>query len=300
MKLKSKIIIILLVVITSYAALEFGIQRLIIFPSFVALEKDDAKQDIERCVEAIRREVQHLNLFNVDWSAWDDTYKFIEDRNPKFIESNLNYDTFKNPKINLIYFYNSKGKLVWGQVFDLKSGEQISLRDFAVKATPGIQKLLKHDNVKSFITGVLMTEHGPMLISARPIVTSNSEGPIRGTLIMGRFLDDYIIKTLNEQTRVDFKIRSLQSSSMPADEKDILSRLGTGNPFLIVEQTKNLLNVYTTIPDLEGAPRSPYKGQCSSRHHRQRSLCSIICHSFHFCCRAYRAHCNVFCDAKNY
>ncbi len=37
------------------------IQRLVIYPGFVTLERTDAATDADRCVESISREVEHLS-----------------------------------------------------------------------------------------------------------------------------------------------------------------------------------------------------------------------------------------------
>ncbi len=52
-----------------------------------------------------------------------------------------------------------------------------------------------------------------MLISSRPVITSNHAGPIRGYLMMGRFLDEAYSKTLEEQTNVDQEFQPVTSQA---------------------------------------------------------------------------------------
>ena len=59
--------------------------------------------DLERCLEALNREVKYLSLFCADWAAWDDTYEFVAEPNQKYIEANLVIDTFTGNNISLIY-----------------------------------------------------------------------------------------------------------------------------------------------------------------------------------------------------
>lgn len=254
MSLRSTIVLILLGVFFLYLGFYYGIQRFIIFPSFVALEQEETKKDIDRCVEALRREIHHLDAFTYDWAAWDDTYQFVEDRNTFYIESNLVLDTFIDSSLNLIYICNLKGEVVWGEVRDLKTMEVIQLRDFPQNALLQTHPLRAHKSLESSIAGILMTERGPMLVASRPILTSNNEGPIRGTVIMGRFLGADLIKTLEAQTRVTFQLWPVNNRGIPLNEKEALAHITASHPVFVEESNDDYLHVYTTYPDILGAP----------------------------------------------
>lgn len=45
------------------------------------LERDDLKQNIERILQALEREMATLDRNTEDWAAWDDTYLFVEETN---------------------------------------------------------------------------------------------------------------------------------------------------------------------------------------------------------------------------
>jgi two-component system NtrC family sensor kinase len=259
MSLRSKIFLILAVVVALYAAIDYGVQRWIVFPQFIALEQEEAKKDTVRCVEALRREIHHLDLEAHDWAAWDDTYEFVQDRNNEYIEANLNLGSFKTANFNLIYIVNPKGGVTWGQIYDLETEETIQVDEFPKEALPGAHPLLAHETgqtslADTTIAGILMTTRGPMLVASRPILTSNNKGPIRGTIIMGRFLGDDVVETLVEQTRVDFQLWPIQSDSIPPDDTDTLQHITEDAPFFIREGTHGHLSVYTTFADIQGTP----------------------------------------------
>ncbi|MFW5810556.1 MAG: CHASE4 domain-containing protein [Thermodesulfobacteriota bacterium] len=89
MTLRLRILGILMVVILLYAVLSFGIQRLVVFPSFLALEQSEAEKDLTRCIEALRREIHHINTVAHDWAARDDTYGFVQNPEEAYVQSNL-------------------------------------------------------------------------------------------------------------------------------------------------------------------------------------------------------------------
>ena len=253
MSLRSKILLILFAVVSLYAILDYGIQRFVVFPSFIRLERDEAKQDMERCVEAVRRELHHLSTLTNDWAAWDDTYQFVQDGNSEYIESNLVVSSFTGSGLNLIYLCNTKGKVVWGKILDLAKEETIQVQEFPAEFLPETHFLLRHETIDSSLAGIYMTERGPMLVASRPIVTSDSKGPIRGSLILGRFLSDDIIETLVEQTRVNFRVWPITQGSIPPHESKVLKYTAADELF-VSEVDNDLLHVYKTFPDIEGTP----------------------------------------------
>ena len=256
MSLKARLIIVLSLVTALYVGLTHGIQRLVIFPSFVLHERDHATSALQRCQDAIRREIYHLDLFCDDWAAWDDTYAFVGDRNPQYAQSNLLHETFTGNGLNLIYVVASDGTVVWGKILDLETEEEVELQQFPASTFPAGHPLLAHDTTDSSISGIIQTDLGPMLFASRPIITSEDEGPIRGSLLMGRRVDQAFVEMIAEQSDVDLQLWSVQDESMPADASGALALMGDdGHPFLR-EQGEKQLAAYATLPDLY-APDTP-------------------------------------------
>jgi sensor domain CHASE-containing protein len=77
----------------------FQLKNIVILPSFHELENDEAKKNIERCIDAIKREAHHLDKLASDWSVWDDTYKFAKTGNRDFIHSNLQMETLDRKSV---------------------------------------------------------------------------------------------------------------------------------------------------------------------------------------------------------
>ena len=173
MTLKSKIALIILCIFILFGGIFFGVQRFIILPSFLALEREEAITDISRSVKTLQREIDELDGFVWDWAAWDDTYEFIQTRSEAYIKSNLVLETFSDDDLNLIYFVDTSGKVIWGEARDRQT-EITHLPEFPADALPANHPLLayKLDNKplrEAKIAGIYMTGKGPMLVSSRPI-----------------------------------------------------------------------------------------------------------------------------------
>ena len=207
MSLSTKTLIILFIVICIlFTSLEYGVLRKVVFPSFVSLERDEAKKNMERCIEFIDNEISHLDKVCDDWAGWDDTYEFVVEPHEEYIESNLVYTTFSDNDISLIYIINLKGEVIWGKVYNLDSEKQIQLKEFPEDFFPQDHPLLLHGTGRSHKDGIFITEIGLILVCSRSIHTSMNEGPSRGTMIMGRFIDKEIIKEIEDQNAVKLTI----------------------------------------------------------------------------------------------
>jgi len=257
--LRSKTLLIILAVVLLSGGLNYAIQRLVGSPSFVALEQEEAKKDMERCAEAIRREIHHLDALVHDWAAWDDTYAFVKDRNKAFVESNVTSSVFEDQRLNILSIFDLDGKAAWSETRDFEKGEKISIREFPPDGLPKAHPLFAFETrgaqlgeVK--VAGICMTEHGPMLVASRPILTSDNEGPIKGSLVMGRFLDDDAVQTIVEQTRVTFHVWPIQGEAIPQEASSAANSITPDLPFLIQDRGADLLWVYTTLPDIQGRP----------------------------------------------
>ncbi len=256
MRLKTKIIGILLLVLCLYAGLSLGIQRIAVFPSFLALERMLAERDLNRCIEALRRELHHLDLVAHDWAAWDDMYHFLAERHPEFIESNLGPKTFFDNGFNLIYICTPEGRMVWGEAWDVQARQKIALREFPADGLAKKHILLSNKDVELTISGIFLSGKGPMLISSRPIITSNHTGPIRGYLMMGRFLDKAYSETLEEQTSVQQEFQSVISQddrawSAGCAHATSLCHEGSNR---FDDRDRRILRVSTTFSDIYGNP----------------------------------------------
>ena len=199
------------------------VQRYVVYPGFETLEANKAHDDIQRCIDAVRREQYHVGLLATDWATWDDTYAFIEDGNDAYKASNLTEEAFEGNRIDLILFLDKNHQIMFSQTFNSGDGEDNSLD--GTEQCQAIQQslgMLIWDKDK--VDGVLETSSGIVLISSRPILTSQGDGPCRGRLIMGRFLDEEMLDLLREQTKVSFDIAITDRGSDAAPLGEIAVR----------------------------------------------------------------------------
>jgi sensor domain CHASE-containing protein len=69
---------------------------------FVKVEKEDSERNVKRVLDAFTEIVNNLSIKASDWAKWDDTYRFIEDKNQDYIQSNLTDEALTDLKLNII------------------------------------------------------------------------------------------------------------------------------------------------------------------------------------------------------
>ncbi len=274
MNLREKTLVIIGITLVGLVTILYAASQIIIMNSFAELEEETARQDVKRVLNALSNDLDTIDSTTYDWAAWDDTYAFIESRNADYIESNLIDSTFVTLKLNIMMFVHSSGKIIFKKAVDLEEEaeipfpqsleHQISLKDY----------LIRHSDVESYITGILLLPEGPLLVASRPVLTSNDEGPIRGTLIMGRYLDDAKCGYLEEVTHVSFTVHRIDSA-MPSDFETAVPFL-EGESIFIQPLNEETVAGYTVVNDVYGNPalvlrtdalRSIYsQGQASMRY----------------------------------
>ena len=261
--LRAQIVITVSAVVLGYAALDHAIQRRTLGPNFAALERQEAEEDLGRVVGAIDREVEHLDMRCRDWATWDDTYRFVEQPFEDYVRSNLVQQSFIDGNVNLIFICDADGKVVWGNAYDLETLSELDFAHLPKEQLVPNHDLLVHTNAprgnpdlnpghswEGYARGLILTEHGPLLVSSRPILTSEGSGPVRGTVIMGRLVDSSLVDSLSERTAVRFDRWSLGLEPLPAAEQAVLDEVTSAIEPVVREASTESLHVYGIYPDM--------------------------------------------------
>jgi hypothetical protein len=105
-----------------------------------------------------------------------DAYRFAQDRNPAFVQSNLGDWRVleKNSHLNLCIIVARDGQILYSGSYDSDLGGPVSLTAFAGEH-PAILDLLQPTlTQEQALAGLLRTERGLLLLVARPILTTHA------------------------------------------------------------------------------------------------------------------------------
>ncbi|MBF0156908.1 MAG: HAMP domain-containing protein [Magnetococcales bacterium] len=257
MSLQVRLSIVIAVVVFLQTALTLVVEQAIVFPSFVELEQKEAEKNLDRSREAILREMEHLSVLASDWAAWDDTYAYVQDRSEAYVVSNLQPGSLEGIKLEALFIYDTDRKRVWGNFRDPGKGEFVPWGDLPDQIAPDspLHPLFVHENERSAHVGLFMSSRGPMMLVTRPIVKSGFDGPMRGTLIMGRLLSEEILRRLVEQTHVSFRVWAAdKEGGFSPEELPRVRQVVANKGPVWDEEVGETRTGYTLIEDFLGRP----------------------------------------------
>ncbi len=190
----------------------------LLLKDFSELENQSVEKDITLLVNALTEEVYNLYVQAGDYSRWDDTYQYMQNRNEQYIQSNFPENTFSDLNLNLVILLDRKGQLVFGKSYNLITATLTPLSAAYRTHFERNPVFTYNDSNQGQLGGFLLLTDSLMLIASRPILTSQEQGPSRGTLIMGRYLDKPKIKKLSRFTMLNLSIQPIDhKSQLPED-----------------------------------------------------------------------------------
>ncbi len=254
MTINKRITIILSVFFIGTIVVTLAISHSVIQERFLEIEKQTVNENINRVVNTLSNDIYELSCLNADWSAWDDTYEFINNSDKDYIDSNLVDETFTNLDLNLMMFVNLSGDIIYEKAFDLESEEEISVPEDIYEFVSYGSILVNHIETDSSVSGIILSPDNPMLVTSEPIIKSNDGGPVRGALIFGRYLDESVTSNLAERTELSIDVFRLDHPDEFSGLDDVLSKINDENPFYIAALDRENVAGYTVLEDIFGSP----------------------------------------------
>ena len=239
--------------LTSLILVLYVASSTILLASLRQVEVDNARQRVKGTLHILTQSKADFSDRFTDWSAWDDTYNFIQNANEDYMRANLTPATLANLKLNLALYVDTSGQIVFGTGFDLKHRNFTPIPEVIRQHLSLQDPLLQHSNQRA-LTGILLLPQGPMLITSQPILTSEGKGPIRGTLILGRYLNITEINKLDNIAVASVSAYTLDDANTTANLAAVHSALSPQQPIFIRPVSEDIISGYTLINDIYGQP----------------------------------------------
>ena len=245
MSLSSKVVLMLCALFLAFGAVDYAVQRKVILPSFEALEADLARTDMERVTRAMDGEMDQLLTFCADWGNWLETYRYMGGENPSFIADNMTESTIVAAGLDLVAYVADDGRFVWTK--GLVPGTETAL-DYRMLDGPGLpadHPFMDAVRTGGTARGIVVTEHGPMMLVAAPVLDGAGNGPHRGSVLLGRVITPQVAGRLATQAQVQLEVSTPPAAAAAAGPDPVAPRIVQGT-------THNA--VYRNLYDIAGEP----------------------------------------------
>jgi signal transduction histidine kinase len=255
MTIRNKSMLGIVITFSSIIIILWAISRFVLLENLSKLEVNDVRQNVGRVLNSLSCSQSSLESAATDWSSWDDTYSFIDDGNIKYINSNLTDSTFINLKLNVILFISSSHKIVFGKAFDLNGREELPVPRSLQAHLSGDSSFLNNPDTVKAISGILLlADESPLLITSLPILASNGEGPARGTLIFGRYLDATEIEQLSKSLSLSLTFYRSDVTELPSEVSKVYPSLVEKETIVIQPPDTHCIAGYALLKDIYGRP----------------------------------------------
>jgi sensor domain CHASE-containing protein len=231
------------------------VSQYILLQSFKELEIYTTKHGLTQIRKELDASLEVLDTLTRDWAWWDDAGDFVANPTPEFIATNLGDETFAGMKVDLIGFFAPDGREVALHMYAAGQAKQVeppaTLREFLQKN----QSLVRYDDPKGGRMGVVIFPQGPMLFASRPILTSNQEGPVRGSVIFGRFLNGGEMERIARGVDAFLSVTTLGQGKEGLAQQGIVKKMQASGATMVIsaEEGKSITGAML-IDDLFGKP----------------------------------------------
>ena len=230
----------------AFGAVDYVVQRKVILPSFEALEADLARTDMERVTRALDGEMDQLLTFCADWGNWLETYRYMSGENPSFIADNMTESTIVAAGLDLVAYVADDGRYVWTKGLVPGTETALDYRMLDGTGLPADHPFMDAVRTGGTARGIVVTEHGPMMLVAAPVLDGAGNGPHRGSVLLGRVITPQVAERLAAQAQVQLDVSTPPTAAATAAGTD------PGVPRIVQGNAHNA--VYRNLYDIAGQP----------------------------------------------
>jgi PAS domain S-box-containing protein len=219
MKVRGKIVAVMALSAVSLITAVFGVIGVFMYRDALRSDRLLTEQRLDTLAMGIRARIRNLGTTATDYASWDDTFAYIQDPYPEYISSNFTPETFLNNQLDSVLLVDIAREIVFDMTLDRASGARLP-------TDPALRRLVENGvalsdfwNKDAKLDGFLVGGGGPMLVAARPILSSHFAGPPRGVLIFTRKSGPEFVAELARDLDLDLVAEALP----PSGDRNALS-----------------------------------------------------------------------------
>lgn len=220
--------------------------------SSLFLESVDVREDAGHLLSTLDSRQADFSALCTDWAAWDDTYQFMSTRDPAFLESNFPEGTFENLDLNFALILDSQRDVQFQKAYDLELARSIPLKTALVDYFQNPELAAMAD--ETAFSGFLWDENAPVMYCISPILTSADQGPSRGWLVFGRYLQGDFLKQIEDSISSLVTILPYNPAQIPSAASLLPLQDENGREIAVVKPSSSQIEFYSLFHDFQGAP----------------------------------------------
>jgi signal transduction histidine kinase len=171
----------------SQATMGAGIQQ---------MKEQEAQQNARRALSTITEEAKDMEKTCFDWAVSTDTYSFMKEQRETYISNRLNDVCHENLRLNYIIYLNEANQVVIERGYDVKKHIYVpvpeSLHAYIASNPSAFSDIGEPDGKPEIVA----LPEGMLFLESHRILRSDETGPARGSIVMGRYLDEDLLSAI--------------------------------------------------------------------------------------------------------
>ena len=247
MTLRWKTLLLMGAMLSAALLLLWVVMRGVLLSSFASTEKQQMRIVTVDARATLQQRNIELERSFLDWSAWDDTYKFVSTHDPSFVRSNLTDVSIGQLDVDYIGIFDEAARPLFSTSWDRKLGQRKPVWPDLSQHFRANDPLFDLPTAQSVQIGVMNVSNDPVQVVALPIHDSNRAGARRGTLVIGKLLDKSRLSPYPGNSRNQIDIVPIDKLSA-ALQQELARSEPQGNPRGILPNAEVLRDATVVSP----------------------------------------------------
>jgi len=213
--LRRRISIYLISILSLLAVLTLVVLRWDSHQKALQLEQVEAQGDLRRLLATFQARTLEVNGTLKSWANWTELYDYFVERTPSFRSDELSVKALAVADMDFLTLLDMQGRVVDMTEVPGANGDTPATRAAATYADgyPAFLRSVPHGRG----CGAVKANSHIALVCLSPVLDSEGKGSPRGYIVMGRWVNDDMIRQVSEVTGIPFKINDLPAP--PGDKK---------------------------------------------------------------------------------
>ena len=246
MTIRKKILLYSALALGAFLAAVYLLSRFALLNGFARLESNYAHENVRRVRNELQGTEIQLSIMARDYAQWDRTYNFMQSRDPEYVRTELTEGTFNIIHIDVFLLLDNSGKIVLH-----KNVRNCRLRPRSLETIASAYALSSRPGQNSPVNGLLELDGRILLLAYQPILTSRGDGAQRGTLVMGRVLDETAVSGVSRSVGLPLWLEP-PANAPEASRQTILWSDGTSS---VSSESDSTMLAYVPLKDIYGVTR---------------------------------------------
>lgn len=226
MNLRQKLFLILFASTTLFLVALYTFSSSMLLKGYEAIEDRQLNQNTERLQEIIFNEQNSLQTTVNAWSVWDESYKFVLNRNPDFPRVNFLVDSIFDVRFSQVIYFDLKGNILLVQDYNYKERKFLKPNPKRLKdITENFWKIHLEKDPGIPFSGLYSFGDDFEFFTMNPIMKGDGTGSPVGYMLVFREFDSEMVRKFERIIKFKLETSTVNNHTLPGivisfDKKD--------------------------------------------------------------------------------